>query len=214
MFNEYYKPPSVVSTPISVTTLLLSDTAEASSSTSIDKDAPSPSNSPHIEATNSLLNSTNVKPNDEVVEFNSDTFTNPFAPPDTNSAKSSSQIIDTLNVHTFQQPPIYIKRWTKYNLFTTIIDDPSKTVSTRRQLSTNALWCYFCAFLAKEEPQNYKEAMIESSWTEAMQEEIHEFKQLEVWELVPRPDRAKSISLKWIFKVKLDGYGGVLKNKA
>ncbi|GKA67538.1 uncharacterized mitochondrial protein-like protein [Tanacetum coccineum] len=47
-----------------------------------------------------------------------------------------------------------------------------------------------------------------------MQEEIYEFKRLEVWELVPRPDRAMIISLKWIFKVKLDEYGGVLKNKA
>ncbi|GJS18468.1 hypothetical protein Tco_0412940 [Tanacetum coccineum] len=53
--------------------------------------------------------------------------------------------------------------------------------------------------------------MIESSWIEAMQEAIHEFEQLEVWELVPRPDKAMIINLKWIFKVKLDEYGGVLK---
>ncbi|GKC26687.1 retrovirus-related pol polyprotein from transposon TNT 1-94 [Tanacetum coccineum] len=51
-------------------------------------------------------------------------------------------------------------------------------------------------------------------WIEAMQEEIHEFKRLEVWELVPRPDKVMIINLKWIFKVKLDEYGGVLKNKA
>ncbi|GJY77756.1 retrovirus-related pol polyprotein from transposon TNT 1-94 [Tanacetum coccineum] len=56
--------------------------------------------------------------------------------------------------------------------------------------------------------------MIKSSWIEAMQEEIHEFERLEVCELVPRPDIAMIISLKWIFKVKLDEYGGVLKNKA
>ncbi|GJY73447.1 retrovirus-related pol polyprotein from transposon TNT 1-94 [Tanacetum coccineum] len=37
---------------------------------------------------------------------------------------------------------------------------------------------------------------------------------LEVWELVPRPDRVMIITLKWIFKVKLDKLGGVLKNKA
>ncbi|GJZ99885.1 retrovirus-related pol polyprotein from transposon TNT 1-94 [Tanacetum coccineum] len=47
-----------------------------------------------------------------------------------------------------------------------------------------------------------------------MQEEIHEFKWPKVWELVPRPDKAMIISLKWILKVKLDEYGGVLKNKA
>ncbi|GKB82428.1 retrovirus-related pol polyprotein from transposon TNT 1-94 [Tanacetum coccineum] len=99
-------------------------------------------------------------------------------------------------------------------MLVTIISDPSKPVSIRRQLSTDALWCYFNAFLAKAEPKNYKEAMEESCWIEAMQEEIHELERLEVWELVPRPDTAMIISLKWIFKVKLNEYGGVLKNKA
>ncbi|GKC02790.1 retrovirus-related pol polyprotein from transposon TNT 1-94 [Tanacetum coccineum] len=47
-----------------------------------------------------------------------------------------------------------------------------------------------------------------------MQEEIHEFEQLKVWEFLPRPDKAMIISLKWIFKVKLDEYGVLLKNKA
>ncbi|GJS41721.1 retrovirus-related pol polyprotein from transposon TNT 1-94 [Tanacetum coccineum] len=47
-----------------------------------------------------------------------------------------------------------------------------------------------------------------------MQEELNEFERLEVWELVPRPDRVMIITLKWIFKVKLDELGGVLKNKA
>ncbi|GJX30186.1 retrovirus-related pol polyprotein from transposon TNT 1-94 [Tanacetum coccineum] len=56
--------------------------------------------------------------------------------------------------------------------------------------------------------------MEESCWIEAMQEEIHEFERLKVWELVPRPNRVMIISLKWIFKVKLDDYSGVLKNKA
>ncbi|GKD00854.1 retrovirus-related pol polyprotein from transposon TNT 1-94, partial [Tanacetum coccineum] len=56
--------------------------------------------------------------------------------------------------------------------------------------------------------------MEESCWIEAMQEKIYEFEQLKVWELVPRPDRVMIISLKWIFKVKLDEYGGVLKTKA
>ncbi|GJU41593.1 ribonuclease H-like domain-containing protein [Tanacetum coccineum] len=52
------------------------------------------------------------------------------------------------------------------------------------------------------------------SWIEAMQEELHEFERLEVWELVPPPDKAFVISLKWIYKVKLDELGGILKNKA
>ncbi|GKE13769.1 retrovirus-related pol polyprotein from transposon TNT 1-94 [Tanacetum coccineum] len=47
-----------------------------------------------------------------------------------------------------------------------------------------------------------------------MQEKIHEFDRLKVWELVPRPDCVMIIALKWIYKVKLDKYGDVLKNKA
>ncbi|GKA84474.1 retrovirus-related pol polyprotein from transposon TNT 1-94 [Tanacetum coccineum] len=47
-----------------------------------------------------------------------------------------------------------------------------------------------------------------------MQDEIYEFDRLQVWELVPQPDRVMIIALKWIYKVKLDEYGDVLKNKA
>ncbi|GJU12655.1 retrovirus-related pol polyprotein from transposon TNT 1-94 [Tanacetum coccineum] len=47
-----------------------------------------------------------------------------------------------------------------------------------------------------------------------MQEEINEFERLKVWELIPHPDRIMIITLKWIFKVKLDKLGCVLKNKA
>nr|GFB14408.1 retrovirus-related Pol polyprotein from transposon TNT 1-94 [Tanacetum cinerariifolium] len=35
-----------------------------------------------------------------------------------------------------------------------------------------------------------------------------------VWELVPRPNKVMVITLKWIYKVKLDELGGILKNKA
>nr|GEY38040.1 Gag-Pol polyprotein [Tanacetum cinerariifolium] len=51
-------------------------------------------------------------------------------------------------------------------------------------------------------------------WFQAMQDEIHEFDRLQVWELVPQPDRVMIIALSWIYKVKLDEYGDVLKNKA
>ncbi|GKD17568.1 hypothetical protein Tco_1206726, partial [Tanacetum coccineum] len=37
-----------------------------------------------------------------------------------------------------------------------------------------------------------------------MQEELHKFERLEVWELVPPPDKEFVITLKWIYKVKLD----------
>nr|GEU41327.1 hypothetical protein [Tanacetum cinerariifolium] len=62
--------------------------------------------------------------------------------------------------------------------------------------------------------ETYKEALTQSCWIEAMQEELNEFEPLEVWELVPRPDKVMVITLKWIYKVKLDELGGILKNKA
>ncbi|GJV43612.1 hypothetical protein Tco_1428148 [Tanacetum coccineum] len=102
MFDEYFKSPSAVSTPISTTTLLPSDTIGASSSTTIDQEAPSPSTSPNIKATNSPINSKNVETNEEVAIFDSDTFTNPFAPLDISLAELSSRIIDASNMHTFQ----------------------------------------------------------------------------------------------------------------
>nr|GFD25187.1 Gag-Pol polyprotein [Tanacetum cinerariifolium] len=63
-------------------------------------------------------------------------------------------------------------------------------------------------------PKTYKEALTQACWIEAMQEEIHKFKRMEVWELVPRPDKVMVITLKLIYKVKLNELGGILKNKA
>ncbi|GJU92496.1 retrovirus-related pol polyprotein from transposon TNT 1-94 [Tanacetum coccineum] len=56
--------------------------------------------------------------------------------------------------------------------------------------------------------------MTEPSWIDAMQEEIHEFQRLEVWELVPCLDKVLLIKLKWISKVKTDEFDEVIKNKA
>nr|GEX34718.1 retrotransposon protein, putative, unclassified [Tanacetum cinerariifolium] len=53
-----------------------------------------------------------------------------------------------------------------------------------------------------------------TSTIKSMQEELNEFERLEVWELVPRPDKVMVITLKWIYKLKLDELGGILKNKA
>nr|GEZ74616.1 retrovirus-related Pol polyprotein from transposon TNT 1-94 [Tanacetum cinerariifolium] len=58
------------------------------------------------------------------------------------------------------------------------------------------------------------DALTQSCWIEAIQEELNEFERLRVWELVPRPDKVMVITLKWIYKVKLDELGGILRNKA
>nr|GEZ66270.1 hypothetical protein [Tanacetum cinerariifolium] len=52
-------------------------------------------------------------------------------------------------------------------------------VSTRLQLHEQALVCYYDAFLTSVEPKTYKDALTQSCWIEAMQEELNEFERLE-----------------------------------
>ncbi|GJR36388.1 uncharacterized mitochondrial protein-like protein [Tanacetum coccineum] len=98
-------------------------------------------------------------------------------------------------------------KWTKDHPLENIIGALDRPVSTRLQLHEQALFCYYDAFLTSVKPKNYKEALTQACWIEAMQEELYEFERLEVWELVPPPDKAFVISLKWIYKVKLDELG-------
>ncbi|GJR62367.1 retrovirus-related pol polyprotein from transposon TNT 1-94 [Tanacetum coccineum] len=86
-------------------------------------------------------------------------------------------------------PLEHLGRWTKDHPIANVISDPSRSVSIRKQLETDAMWCYFDAFLNLVEPKNFKQEMTEPSWIDAMQEEIHEFERLKVWELVPCPDK-------------------------
>ncbi|GKD95831.1 retrovirus-related pol polyprotein from transposon TNT 1-94, partial [Tanacetum coccineum] len=58
-----------------------------------------------------------------------------------------------------------------------MVDDPSRFLSTRKQLQTDAMWCYFDAFLSFVEPNNFKQAMTEPSWIDAMQEEGIDFEE-------------------------------------
>ncbi|GJU18835.1 retrovirus-related pol polyprotein from transposon TNT 1-94 [Tanacetum coccineum] len=118
------------------------------------------------------------------------------------------------NVRSSHTPLELLGKWTKNHPLANVIGDPSRSVSTRKQHKIDAMWCYFDAFLTSIEPNNFKEAMLESSWIEAIQEEIHEFERLQVWELVPYPDLVILIKLKWFYKVKKDELGGLLKNKA
>ncbi|GKA21479.1 retrovirus-related pol polyprotein from transposon TNT 1-94 [Tanacetum coccineum] len=47
-----------------------------------------------------------------------------------------------------------------------------------------------------------------------MQDELHQFKRLDVWELVPRPDGKNIISVKWLWKNKSDAENIVIRNKS
>ncbi|GJS55525.1 integrase, catalytic region, zinc finger, CCHC-type containing protein [Tanacetum coccineum] len=133
--------------------------------------------------------------------------------PKNDSESSFSDVIPTV-VHTAAPKYEHVTKWTKDHPLDNIIGELERPVLTRLQLHEQALFCYYDAFRTSVEPKNYKEALTQAYWIEAMQEELHEFKRLEVWELVSRPDKVMVINLKWIYKVKLDELGGILKNKA
>ncbi|GJU58987.1 retrovirus-related pol polyprotein from transposon TNT 1-94 [Tanacetum coccineum] len=140
-------------------------------------------------------------------------FVNEFAPVDNSEASSSGEINIPESSQSTQHHE-HVRKWTDSHPIDNIIGNPSRPVSTRKQLATDALWCFYNSVLSKVEPKNFQSAATEDCWFQAMQDEIHEFDRLDVWELVPPPDSAMIIALKWIYKVKLDEYGDVLKNKA
>nr|GEX64626.1 putative ribonuclease H-like domain-containing protein [Tanacetum cinerariifolium] len=63
------------------------------------------------------------------------------------------------------------------------------------------------------EPKSVKEALINPAWIESMQEELHQFIRLDVWELVPSPDGIKPLTLIRLFKNKHDEENTVIHNK-
>ncbi|GJR07629.1 retrovirus-related pol polyprotein from transposon TNT 1-94 [Tanacetum coccineum] len=133
---------------------------------------------------------------------------------DPGSAQSSSGNVNSAEPNQVNYPPDHLRRWTKDHPLDNIVGNPSRLVSTRKQLASDALWCCFHTKISKVKPKNFKMAVIEDCWFQAMQDEIYKFDRLEVWELVPRPIYVMVIALKWIYKVKIDEYGDVLKNKA
>ncbi|GKA18844.1 putative ribonuclease H-like domain-containing protein [Tanacetum coccineum] len=64
------------------------------------------------------------------------------------------------------------------------------------------------------EPTSIVKALSDSSWVEAMQEELLQFKLQQVWILVDLPNGKKVIGTKWVFKNKKDERGIVIRNKA
>nr|GEV20266.1 hypothetical protein [Tanacetum cinerariifolium] len=106
--------------------------------------------------------------------FDANTFVNPFATPSTSAAESSSS---------------------QY------VD--SSNMHTN-QLRSDGDMCIHALTVSTMEPKNVKEAMTDPVWIESMQEELLQFKRLDVWVLVPAPDNITPFSLKWLFKNKHD----------
>ncbi|GJU22019.1 retrovirus-related pol polyprotein from transposon TNT 1-94 [Tanacetum coccineum] len=195
LFDELLNPPSSIDCPApkviaSIAEVVALEPAALTgspSSTTIDQDAPSPSNSQTAPETQSPVIPNDVEEDNhdlDVAHMNNNLFFGILIPKNDFEASSSLDVIPTV-VHTDTPNLEHITKWTK--------DHPLENIIVK--------------------PKNYKDSLTQACWIEAMQEELHEFKCLEVRELIPRPDKVMVITLKWIYKVKLDEMGGILKNK-
>ncbi|GJS99387.1 hypothetical protein Tco_0820557 [Tanacetum coccineum] len=80
---------------------------------------------------------------------------------ETGLAQSSSGNVNSVESNQVNQPPDHLRRWTKDHPLDNIVGNPSRHVSTRKQLASDALWCWFHTELSKVEPKNFKMAVIE-----------------------------------------------------
>ncbi|GJT95608.1 retrovirus-related pol polyprotein from transposon TNT 1-94 [Tanacetum coccineum] len=149
MFNEYLEPPHV-KRPVS----------------------PAPAVQVPV---NSTAESTLLKDN-PFAPTNNDQFINVFAPKPRSEA-SSGDLSSTESLYV-SQTLHHLEKWSKDHPLVNIIGNPTRPVSTRKQLATDALWCLYNSVLSKVEPKNFKSAITEDCWFQVMQDEIYEFDQL------------------------------------
>ncbi|GJZ81470.1 retrovirus-related pol polyprotein from transposon TNT 1-94 [Tanacetum coccineum] len=193
MFDEYFNPPGIHQDPMPNVAQDPVTPTGPSVSIAIDLGGPSGSHtsSPLDHHSSSVHHGVAGEQYAEVNPFaaaDNEPFVNVFAQ-DYNSEASSSREITIPESNQSTQPHEHIQKWTDSHHLDNIIGNPSRLVSTQKQLATDALWCFYNSVLSKVEPKNFQSAATEDCC-------------------------AMIIALKWIYKVKLDEYGDVLKNKA
>jgi hypothetical protein len=70
------------------------------------------------------------------------------------------------------------------------------------------------SFVSCLEPKNVEEALQDLDWVNAMHEELNNFTHNEVWTLEERPQDARVIGIKWVFRNKQDDQDIIVRNKA
>jgi hypothetical protein len=91
-----------------------------------------------------------------------------------------------------------------------ILDGIHKGVTTRSRV---AHFCEHYSFVSSIEPYRVDDALRDSDWVLAMQEELNNFTRNEVCHLVPCPNQ-NVVGTKWVFRNKQDEHGVVTRNKA
>lgn len=64
------------------------------------------------------------------------------------------------------------------------------------------------------EPNTYRQAAGEKKWNVAMQQEMNSVEENGTWVLTELPKNQKMIGLKWVYKLKKDAEGNIVKHKA
>ncbi|GJS07800.1 retrovirus-related pol polyprotein from transposon TNT 1-94 [Tanacetum coccineum] len=160
LFDELLTPPPSVDLPApevialidEVVASVLAVSTSSPSSTTVDQDAPSQSNSQTTPETQPPLIPNDVEEDNhdiEVAHMGNDPYFGIPIPEVPSDQSSSSDSIHTI---------------TSFH----------KTAKHEQ-----ALFCYYDAFLTDVEPKTYKDALTQSCWIEAMQEELNEFERLE-----------------------------------
>nr|GEZ12497.1 hypothetical protein [Tanacetum cinerariifolium] len=162
----------------------------------------------------SLENMNQAEMVEEFSQVENDDFINIFCTSIQDRGETSSRHVDSSNMHTFYQHHPSERRWTKDHPLEQVIGNPSQSVRTRRQLESDGEMCMFALTVSQTKPKNIKEAMANSAWIESMQEELHQFDRLDVWELVDRPLCKNVINMKWLWKNKRDEESTVIRNKS
>ncbi|GJU81454.1 putative ribonuclease H-like domain-containing protein [Tanacetum coccineum] len=90
-----------------------------------------------------------------------------------------------------------------------VIGDVKSSIQTRRMTKS----IFEQGFLSAIEPTSIAKALSDSSWVEAMQEELLQFKLQQVWKLMDLPNGKRAIGTKWVFRNKKDERGIVIRNK-
>nr|GEY75758.1 integrase, catalytic region, zinc finger, CCHC-type, peptidase aspartic, catalytic [Tanacetum cinerariifolium] len=189
LFDELLTPPPSVDPPApkviapidEVSPLEHAESTGSPTSKTVDQVAPLPSKSQTIPETQP-----SVIPNDveeinhdiEVAHMGNNSLFGMLIP-EVASDQSSSTVSSYTIVHPDYQIPQHNSKWTKDHPLENIIGQLARPVSTRLQLQEQAIFCYYDAFLTFVEPKTYKDALTQSCWIEAMQEELNEFEWLE-----------------------------------
>nr|GFB09454.1 hypothetical protein [Tanacetum cinerariifolium] len=166
---------------------------------------------PSVTSSENINQAETYAENDQVAD---DEFINIFCTPVQDRGETSSRHVDSSNMQTFYQRYPSEHHWTKDHPLEQVIGNPSQSVRTRRQLESDAEICMFTFTVSRTDPKNIKEAMADSAWIESMQEELHQFDRLDVWELVNRPLCTNVINLKWLWKNKRDEENTIIRNKS